>query len=139
LEYQTAVEEGFVYYRYYGFPLENALPRVLTSIRVRLQRVLDLTDQRIRRTLAVSRADLLEEDWRAANAARQEARTQALGRLAWADRWGDDPQHQWEGLLAPSAAHPGGVNLILFPANLLPPDSYILPINRDQLPPPPGS
>ena len=38
----------------------------------------------------------------------------------------------------PSVAHPGGTNLIVFPGNLTPPDSYLLIINREQLPPHPA-
>jgi len=62
--------------------------------------------------------------------------TQAIGRLAWHDDWGDG--RRWEGLLVPSAADPGGVNLLVFPGNLQPPDSYLLIINPGQLPLSPG-
>jgi RES domain-containing protein len=126
LEIQTAVEEALAHHRYYGYPEQTALPRVLVSIRVSLQRVLNLTNQRLRRSLGVSRDQLLRDDWRLANESGQESMTQAIGRLAW--------DAEWEGLLAPSAAHPGGVNLVIFPGNLSPPDSYSLIINRDQLP-----
>jgi RES domain-containing protein len=125
----TAVEETVAHHRYFGFPEETALPRVLVSIRVSLQRVLNLTDQHVRRSLSVTRKQLLDEDWRAANDRGDEARTQAIGRLAW--------RLEWEGILTPSTAHPGGVNLIVFPGNLTPPDSYLLIINRDRLPSPP--
>jgi RES domain-containing protein len=126
LEMQTAIEEALAHPRYYGYPEEIALPRVLVSIRVSLQRVLNLTNQRLRRSLGVSREQLLREDWRLANESGQESMTQAIGRLAW--------DAEWEGLLAPSSAHPGGVNLVVFPGNLSPPESYLLIINRDQLP-----
>jgi len=102
------------------------LPRVLVSIRVNLQCILNLTNQRVRRNLAVSREELLREDWRLANGRGQESKTQAIGRLSW--------DAEWEGLLAPSRAHAGGVNLVVFPGNLLTPGSYLLIINRDQLP-----
>lgn len=126
LEIPTAVEEALAHHRYFGFPVETALPRVLVSIQARLQRVLDLGEQRVRRTLGVTQGQLLNEDWRACNEQSEEALPQAIGRLAW--------DAEWEGLLVLSAANPGGVNLIVFPGNLVPPGSYLLIVNRDQLP-----
>jgi RES domain-containing protein len=127
LEIQTAIEEALSHHRYFGLAVETALPRVLVSIRVRLQRVLDLTNQRPRRSLGIKREQIMQEDWRACNGRREESLAQALGRLAW--------EAEWEGLLVPSAANPRGANLIVFPGNLIPPESYLLIINRDQLPP----
>jgi RES domain-containing protein len=103
------------------FPLR--FPRVASL----LQRVLKLTDRKVRRILSVTRDQLLGEDWREGNRRGQEALTQAIGRLAW--------DAEWEGLEVPSAADPDDVNLIVFPGNLLSPESYLLVINRDQLPP----
>ena len=123
---ETATLEGLAHHHYFHLPVEEALPRVLASVRVVLKRVLDLTESRTRKQFKLTREALLTEDWRAANAAGEEARTQTIGRLAW--------EAEWEGLLVPSAAHPSGVNLIIFPGNLVPPDSYILTFNRDQLP-----
>ena len=40
----------------------------------------------------------------------------------------------WEGLLAPSAARKGGVNLVLFPANLKAPGSWLRIIKKADLP-----
>jgi hypothetical protein len=97
------------------------------SIQARLRRTLKLTGRRVSRILGVTRGQLLGEDWRACNTGGEEALTQAIGRLVW--------DAGWEGLVAPSAANPDGVNLIVFPGNLLPPRSYLLIINRDQLPP----
>jgi hypothetical protein len=53
--------------------------------------------------------------------------TQAIGRLAY--------NAELEGLLVPSAARKGGVNLIVFPANVEPPGSWIKIVNKGQLPP----
>jgi hypothetical protein len=83
----------------------------------------------VRRILGITRDQLRGEDWRACNRGGEEALTQAIGRLTW--------DAQWEGLEVPSAADDAGVNLIVFPGNLLPPRSYLLIINRDQLPPRP--
>jgi RES domain-containing protein len=126
LDIQTAVAEALAHHRYYGFAVERALPRVLVSIQVRLQRVLQLTDRKVSRVLGVTRGRLLGEDWRACNRGGEEALTQAIGRLAW--------DAGWEGLAVPSAADPSGAYLIVFPGNLLPPRSYLLIFNRDQLP-----
>ena len=86
------------------------MPRVTVSVRVRLDRVLDLTEGPTRSSLRASARRMLDEPWRQEQAAGREALTRALGRLA----------HElgWEGLLVPSAARRGGVKLILFPDNL---------------------
>jgi hypothetical protein len=68
-------------------PIETALPRVLVSLRVVLQRVLNLADPQGRRCLGVTRAQLVGEDWRAANQEGRETRTQAIGRLACEVEW----------------------------------------------------
>jgi RES domain-containing protein len=99
---QTAVAEALAHHRYYGFTVETALPRVLVSIQIRLQRVLKLTDPKVRRILGVTRDQLLGEDWRERHRRGEEALTQAIGRLAW--------DAEWEGLEVPSAADPAGVN-----------------------------
>jgi RES domain-containing protein len=123
---ETATAEALAHQRHFNLPVELALPRVLAAAQVVLQRMFDLTDTKIRKSLRVSRDALLMEDWRAANADGGEALTQAIGRLAW--------EAEWEGLLVPSAAHSRGVNLIVFPGNLAPPGSYLLIVNREQLP-----
>ena len=127
---ETATLEALAHHRYFHLPIEQALPRVLASAQVVLRHVLDLTNARIRKSLGVTVSELLEEDWRSANNNGDEALTQAIGRLAW--------NSEWEGLLVPSAAHRSGTNLIIFPGNLVPPDSYLLIINREQLPPHPA-
>jgi RES domain-containing protein len=136
LHIATAVQEALSHHRYYHLPVERALPRVIASIQLCLQRVLNLTSPQVLRKLKLTRRRLLEEDWRACNRRGAEALTQALGRLAWHDEWGDD--RRWEGLLVPSAHDPAGVNLLAFPGNLHPPGSYLLIINPGQLPPPTG-
>jgi len=128
---ETATREALAHFRHYHLPVEDALPRVLAAARTVLKRVLDLTDAKVRKVLHVSRADLVEADWRAAVAAGEEALPQALGRLAW--------NAKWEGLLVPSAADPAGTNLIIFKGNLDEPDSYLIVINRDLLPPHPAT
>jgi RES domain-containing protein len=101
LDPHTALDEVLAHFRHYGFPIESAMPRVTVSVRVRLGRVLDLTEGLARSALRVSARRMLNEPWREEQAAGREALTQALGRLA----------HElgWEALLVPSAARRVGV------------------------------
>lgn len=110
LDPHTALDEVLAHYRYYGIPIESAMPRVTVSVRVRLARVLDLTDGATRSSLRVSERRMLDEPWRREQAAGREALTQCLGRLS--------QELVWEALLVPSAARRAGENLIIFPANL---------------------
>jgi RES domain-containing protein len=110
LDPHTALDEVLAHFRYYGFPIECAMPRVTVSVRARLLRVLDLTNGKIRSALRVSERRILDEPWRDEQNAGREALTQALGRIG----------HElgWEAFLVPSAARREGLNLIIFPANL---------------------
>jgi hypothetical protein len=54
------------------------MPRVTVSVRVRLARVLDLTDWKTRSALCVSERRILDEPWREEQKAGREALTQAL-------------------------------------------------------------
>jgi RES domain-containing protein len=83
-------------------------PLVLASVRVELQRVLDLTDHAILQRLGLRPEDLVLPNW---------AETQELGRLARAAGF--------EALLAPSAAATGR-NLVIFPDHLEPGSSVRL-------------
>jgi RES domain-containing protein len=128
LDPYTALDEVLAHYRYYKIPIESAMPRVTVSVEVRVQRLLDATDGPTRSVLRVSKDRILTTPWREEQKAGREALTQAIGRLA--------SEMRWEGLLAPSAARRAGVNLILFPANLISSRSLEI-INVDQLPPGP--
>jgi RES domain-containing protein len=129
LDVETAVAEALAHFRYYGFPVSAAMPRVLVSFEAKLQRVLDLTDGGIRRLLGVSERRVLAEPWREEQKRGREALTQAIGRLAYCA--------DIEALLIASAGRRGGVNLIPFPANLDPPRSWLRVINKGELPGPP--
>jgi RES domain-containing protein len=100
------------------------MPRTTVSVRVRVKRVLDLTDGRIRSALRVSERRMLDEPWREEQKAGREAMTQALGRVAF--------ELGWEGLLAPSAARRCGINLVILPFNLSRQSSLEI-INQDEL------
>ena len=110
LDPHTALDEVLAHFRYYSIPIESAMPRVTVSVRVQLDRVLDLTDRTTRSVLSVSKRRMLDEPWREEQKEGREAFTQALGRLC----------HElgWEGLLVPSAARREGVNLVVFTPNL---------------------
>jgi RES domain-containing protein len=81
---------------------------VLATVKVELQRVLDLTDGAVLQRLGLRPEDLVAPDW---------ALTQELGRLAHEAGFG--------ALLVPSAAIPG-TNLVLFPDRLDPASSLQL-------------
>jgi RES domain-containing protein len=125
LDPHTALDEVLAHFRYFGIPIESAMPRVMVSLIARVERVLDLTDGKIRSTLRVSERRMLDEPWREEQKAGREAMTQAVGRLAF--------ELGWEGLLVPSAARRAGVNLILLPTNLLRQSSLEI-INEHELP-----
>ena len=42
-EAETALREAFEHYRYFNLPVSQALPKVVVSVAVKLERVLDLT------------------------------------------------------------------------------------------------
>jgi RES domain-containing protein len=103
------------------------MPYVMVGLEVTLQKVLDLSDGRVRSSLGVSEARMLDTRWRKAKT--QESLTQAIGRCAF--------EAELEAILVPSSAALGEVNLVVFPGNLLAPGSRIKIINREELPPPP--
>jgi RES domain-containing protein len=128
LDPQTALDEVLAHFRHYGLAISKAMPRVFVSLETSLRRVLDLTDGSTRRLFGVSERRLLTVLWREEQKRGREALTQAVGRLAY--------EAEWEGLLVPSAARKGGANLIIFPANLSAPRSWLRIINKSELPPP---
>ncbi len=75
----TALDEVLAHYRYYGFPIESAMPRVTVSVRVRLVRVLNFTDGKTCTALRVSMRRILDEPWREVQKSGREALTQSLG------------------------------------------------------------
>jgi RES domain-containing protein len=124
---ETALAEYLAHYRYFGWPLSSAMPYVMVGLEITLQKVLDLTDGRVRSSLGVSEARMLDTRWRKAGT--HESLTQAIGRCAF--------EAELEAILVPSSAALGEVNLVVFPGNLLTPGSWIKIINREELPPPP--
>ncbi len=114
----------------YGFDPAARLPMTLVAIDATLDRVLDLTDVRVRRTIGTTLTAMTRCAWRDENAADREALTQAIGRAA----------HQAgpQGILVPSAVKRSLRNISIFPINLE--GAARLKIRRaDKLPPPPAS
>jgi RES domain-containing protein len=122
LDVATAVAEALAYYRRFGIPEADAMPRVLVAIEAHLTLALDLTSGAVRSRLSLSKKRMRKEQfWRGTfrspeppgllrQAAGQEAVTQAAGRAAF--------EEGLEALIVPSAPVPRGVNMVVFPANL---------------------
>jgi RES domain-containing protein len=123
LDPDTALAEALAFHRRAGIPIEQAMPCLLVSIRVEVQRMLSLTDRRVRKLLHISHRQLIEEPWQDEQDNRREAFTQAVGRIA--------RQLGLEGLLVPSAQR-AGQNLVVFPDQFLPGSSLKI-INAGKL------
>ena len=100
----TALEECKANDRYYGVLTKS--PRLLVAIEANVHRMLDLTNPRLRRGLAMTLAELSAADWRKLQAAGKESLTQLLGRAVAATGG--------SGLLARSSAARHGVNVVIF-------------------------
>lgn len=107
---ETAMAETFAHHRYYGIPVEDAMPRTFVAVDVNLQSVLDLRDGKLRRRLQVSEERLLTVDWRKELRAGCQPLTQKIGVVA--------REVCLEGLIVPSAVDSDGHNLLVFPDNL---------------------
>ena len=84
----------------------------VVGLEVSLQRVLDLTDGKVRQVLAISLGRITTEPWEQLQRRGREALTQAVGRLARAA--------DFEGLLVPSAVpRLRHRNLVVFTSRLL--------------------
>lgn len=125
LEPETALAEIRLYSQRAGVPIDQLMPRFFVALRVRLTRLLNISDGRIRRRLRISLDRMLLEKWWNSQAAGSEALTQAVGRLAW--------EAGAEGLLVPSAAKPSAFNVVVFPGNLT--ESSELSVLGEQLAP----
>jgi RES domain-containing protein len=125
LDPETALAESLAHFRRFGWADRDAMPKTLNAVVAKLQRVLDLTDGRIRQRLGISENRILKEPWWEREALDEEALTQAVGRIAW--------EFGLEGLLVPSAARKGGKGIAYFPEYKLPLSTLEI-INADQLP-----
>lgn len=121
---ETAMAEALAHVRYYGFPIDEALPRTFVAIEAHLQIVLDCRSDDVRQSLAASLEALQTVDWRKEVAEGREPLTRQVGRMAY--------EAGLEGLVDPSAADPHGMNLLVFPANLRP-ESGLRVLHADRL------
>jgi RES domain-containing protein len=127
LDPYAALAETVGVYGHYNIPFEQRLPLVLIAIDVRLVRVLDLTDGKLRRHLGVSKERMLVADWQIAQTQGSEGLTQAIGRLAW--------EANVEALLVPSLKLKKERNLVVFPDQMQK-RSQLKIVNRRELPEP---
>lgn len=106
---ETALSEALAHRRYYNLPVADEMPKVIISVSVQLERVLNLCGAGLSGKVPDSMGELLAEDWRAFNARGIESASQAVG---WAGF-----SANFQGLLVPSKASPDGYNLLVFPEN----------------------
>jgi RES domain-containing protein len=121
---ETAMAETLARNRYYGIPIEDAMPRTFVAIDVNLRKVLDLRDGVIRRRLQISETKIVTLDWRKELLAGHEPITQRLGRAVHSCNW--------EGMIVPSAADMMGHNLLIFP-EIIDLDSKLIVRNPEML------
>jgi RES domain-containing protein len=112
LEPEAAMAECLAVFRYYGWALHDAMPRIFRALRADLGRVLDLRQPDAGRHLDAALELVRVEDWRAAQESGREATAQAIGRAAF--------EVGLEGLLVPSFASPQKSNLVAFPGRFTP-------------------
>lgn len=112
LRHETALAETLAHSRYFALPVSTALPRVLVSLNLSAGRVLDPREGPLRRRLRLSLKTICHCDWRRDNQRGEEAGTQAWGVVFEAAGF--------EAVIVPSGAERGGVNALVFPANLQP-------------------
>lgn len=125
LDVETATLEAYQDFIYRGFPLTTITPRVTAGAKVKLSKVLDLTDSKVLKSIGFTKKELIEEDWRAIQKAGDESWTQAIGRGAYLAGF--------EGLIVPSARKDDGKNIVIFPKRLAK-TSKIDILGADQLP-----
>ncbi len=109
-EPETALSEALEHFRYYHLPESSGLPKVVVSVKVKLDLVLDLGRSDLRGQIPELIAELMAEDWRALNARSIESASQAVGRAAYTAGL--------QGLIVPSKPVPKGSNLLVFPESL---------------------
>jgi RES domain-containing protein len=108
---ELAMIESLAFQRRAGLPVDRALPLVFKAIRIKVERLLDLTDAAVLGALSVSANQLLIEPWWLARLQSEESLTQAVGRAAHAN--------QVQALRVASAhsvAH--GHNILVFPDHI---------------------
>jgi RES domain-containing protein len=111
---ELAMIESLAFQRRAGLPVEQALPLVFKAIRVKVERLLDLTDTGVLAELSVTANQLLTEAWWLARLRGEESLTQAVGRAAHASGL--------QALRVASAHSPAhGQNILLLSDHISPP------------------
>jgi RES domain-containing protein len=105
----TLNAEAYFKARRYGWTTAQFLPQLVVDMRWEFQVVLDLTAAATRKALKVTKKEIMNCDWVAAQATGCEPVTQAIARAAF--------EHLAEGLVVPSARRAQGVNLVYFPSH----------------------
>jgi hypothetical protein len=121
---EIAMAEALAHSRYFGFPIEAAMPRTFVAIEVTLSALIDFRLGFVRQRLRVSLDRILFVDWRKEVRAGREPITQSIGRAAF--------EVGVEAMIIPSAADSSGPNLMVFPSNLRP-GSSIRVLHADRL------
>lgn len=125
LDANVALMESLSTQKHYGIAATGVLPLVLVAIDLKLQEILNLTDEDRLAELNLTRQKLIRCRWRQNMEKGHEALTQAVGRIAY--------EAGLEGLIVPSAQVRGQKNLIVFPDNLKKGSSLVIQ-NVEKLP-----
>jgi len=110
LTIETAFQEALSQVRYFGMPVEQALPRTFCGLELSLIDVLDLRIGNIRSRLRFSREDMINSDWRKIVSAGKIPRTQSLGHAVYS--------LNLQAILVPSGVSKTAANIVVFPDNL---------------------
>jgi RES domain-containing protein len=105
----VAVAESRANAEYAGINMPLRTPRLLVTVELNLDAVVDLTQSDTLQTLRLTSEELRHEDWRKVQAQGLESFTQAIGRAIF--------DAGANGLLALSARVDGGANVVYFPQN----------------------
>ena len=105
----VAVAESRANAEYAGMPFPFRTPRLLVTLELNLEKVIDLTQPGTLRSLGLVVDDFRREDWRKVQAQGGESLSQCFGRAVF--------ESGANALLAPSARVPGGVNIVYLPEN----------------------
>jgi len=131
LNLHTCLEEVVQAQSLSAIEIAPKLPRVDVAIKVRLSKILNLTNPVIQRAIGITEADLIiasdleDQGWHSLQRSGRVESTQLIGRLT--------REAGFEALLVPSAKFPGKNLVVFYPENILP-TSQILLLNEDRLP-----
>jgi RES domain-containing protein len=120
---EIAMAETLAHNRYFGIPIEDAMPRTFVAIEARFNAVIDFRLGSVRQRLQISLDRILSVDWRKEVRAGRQPITQLIGKAAF--------EVGVEAMIVPSAAT-AGHNLVAFPGSLRP-GSEIRVLNANQL------